>query len=203
MKNVIKHLKKGFLMVTMFATLLSFANEVSFITITNGVERTSLTLTDVKQGNLLSLKDENGIILYKEFIQKSGNYTKGFDLTELPNGTYSFEVDKDVEISTIPFTVIEGAVTFNKEDEKTIYKPVTRVVGDLLYVTKLSLDKAPLKIDIYYDSISDGSFYEPVHSETIENTKVIERVYKLTNLEHGNFEVVYQTEGRTFTKSIH
>jgi len=202
MKNVIKHLKKGFLMVTMFATLLSFANEVSFITIKNDAERTSLTLTDVKQGNLLSLKDKNGIVLYKESIQKTGNYTKGFDLTKLPNGTYSFELDKDVEISTIPFSVIAGAVTFNKEDEKVFYKPITRVVGDLLYVTKLSLDEAPLNIDIYYNSSMDNSSHEPVHSETIENTKIIERVYKLTNLNHGNFEIVYHTEGRTFTKSI-
>ena len=190
-------------MVTMFATALSFANEVSPITIKNDAEKTSLTLTDVKQGDLLSLKDENGIVLYKESIKKTGNYTKGFDLTELPNGTYLFELDKDVEISTIPFTVIAGAVTFNKADEKAFYKPVTRLVGDLLYVTKLSLDEAPLKIDIYYDSSNDGNFYAPVHSETIENTKIIERVYKLTNLEHGDFEIVYQSGGRTFTKSIH
>lgn len=189
-------------MVTMFATLLSFANEVSFITIKNDAEKTSLTLTDVKQGNLLSLKDKNGIVLYKESIQKAGNYTKGFDLTKLPNGTYSFELDKDVEISTIPFTVIAGAVTFNKEDEKVFYKPVTRVIGDRLYVTKLSLDAAPLKIDIYYEANGDNSFQEPVYSETIENTKIIERVYKLTNLEHGNFEVVYHTDGRIFRKTI-
>ena len=61
-------------MVTMFATLLSFANEASFYSIKNDAKRTSLTLDNVKQGNLLSIKDNNGIILYKEIIQKSGTY---------------------------------------------------------------------------------------------------------------------------------
>jgi len=99
MKNVINSIKKGFLMATIFATTLSFANEVSLTTIKNDADKTSLTLTDVKQGNLLSIKDENGITLYKESIEKTGIYTKGFDLTALPNGEYSFEIDKDVEIS--------------------------------------------------------------------------------------------------------
>jgi len=73
-------------------------------------------------------------------------------------------------------------------------------VGNLLYVTKLSLDESPLTIDIYDGSNTSTS--EPIHTETIENSKIIERVYKLTNLEHGNFEVVYHTDGRTFSKSI-
>ncbi len=189
-------------MVTIFTTTLSFANEVSFITIKNDADKTSLTLTDVKQGNLLSIKDENGIVLYKEFIQKSGSYTKGFDLTELPNGSYLFEIDKDVEINTIPFTVDADVVTFAKGEEKIIYKPVTRVVGDLLYVTKLSLDEAPLNIEIFFESDSSNGVLETIHSEKVENSKVIERIYKLEGLSLGKFEVVCRTDGRTFTKSI-
>ena len=202
MKNVINSITKGFLMVTMFATTLSFANEDSFITIKNDADKTALTLTDVKQGNLLSIKDENGITLYKEYIQKTGSYTKGFDLTELPNGEYVFEINKDVEISTMPFTVSKTGVTFNEEDEKVFFKPVTRVVGDLLYVTKLSLDEAPLQIDIYFEENSAYRSYEPIYSEVIENSKVIERVYKLSDYNHGNFEIVCQTEGRIYTETI-
>ncbi|MEL0651958.1 hypothetical protein V6246_11030 [Algibacter sp. TI.3.09] len=202
MKNVIKHLRKGTLMVTIFATTLSFANEVSVFTIKNEADKTSLTLTDVKKGNLLSIKDENGIVLYKEFIQRSGSYTKGFDLTELPNGAYLFEVDKDVEISTIPFTVEADGVTFDAAGEKVIYKPVTRVVGNLLYVTKLSLNEAPLEIDIYFESDEVNGSSESVYSEKIENSKIIERVYKLEDIKDGKFEIVCHSEGRIFTKTI-
>ncbi|MGK0253341.1 MAG: hypothetical protein ACI9OE_000809 [Mariniflexile sp.] len=203
MKNVIKNTKKGILMATMFATLLSFANEAPFYTIKKDAERTSLTLNDVKQGNLLSIKDENGVIVYKELIEKSGMYTKEFDLTTLPDGAYNFELDKDLEINTIPFTVNSNEVTFNKELEKTIFKPYARVKGDVVYVTKLALNEEPLKVYIYFTSF-DGfsSESELTYSEDIQNTKLINRVYKLASLDKGNYKIVFKTDGRVFTKQI-
>ncbi|ULC59833.1 hypothetical protein MBM09_02365 [Flaviramulus sp. BrNp1-15] len=198
MRNVIKHSKKGILMVTMFATLLSFANEISFFTVKNDAKRTLISL-NVKEGNLLSIIDDNGVILYKELIQKTGVYTKGFDLTSLPNGEYIFELDKDLEINTIPFTVLSGNVVFNKEEEKLIYKPYIRIKDNLVYVTKLALNKEPLKVDIYFINSSNT---ELMHSEEIENTKNIQKIYKLTGSEKGNYRIVLQSEGRTFTKNI-
>ncbi|MEN3323899.1 hypothetical protein VP395_09180 [Mariniflexile soesokkakense] len=203
MKNVLNNSKKGILMVTMFVTLLSFANEVSLFKIENDAERTSLTLNNVKQGNLLSIKDDNGIILYKELILQSGIYTKGFDLTSLPNGGYIFELDKDVEIQTIPFTVLSNTVTFKKEMETTIFKPVTRVKGDVVYVSRLSLNKAPMEIAIYFIN-TESVFSKPelMYSEKIKDTENANRIYKLTGKNKGNYKIVFTTEGRIFTKEI-
>lgn len=199
MKNVFKNTKKGILMVTMFATLLSFANDASLFNIKNDAKRTSLTLSNVKKGNLLSVKDINGVILFKEYIQEAGTYTKGFDLTALPNGAYIFELDKDLEINTIPFTVKHNIVLFEKEKEKTIFKPMVRVEGDKAYVSKLALYDEPLEIKIYFEGF-DG--LELMYSETIENTKTIERVYKLDGLNEGSYKIVFNTEGRQFIKNI-
>ena len=203
MKNVFTNTKKGILMVTLFATLLSFANEAPFFSIKNVAERTSLTLIDVKQGNLLSIIDNNGIILYKELIQKSGIYTKGFDLTALPNGVYSFELDKDLEIKIIPFTVESSTVTFNKELEKTIFKPYIRVEENVVYLTKLALYEEPLKVEIYFTN-TDGFPSEPelMYSENILNTKNINRIYRLSGLNNGNYKIVFKTNERSFTKEI-
>ncbi|MFI0429812.1 hypothetical protein [Mariniflexile sp. HMF6888] len=203
MKNVLNTSKKGILMVTMFATLLSFANEVSFFKIENDAGRTSLTLNNVKQGNLLSIKDDNGIVLYKELIEQSGIYSKGFDLTSLPNGSYIFELDKDVEIQTIPFTVSSNTVTFKKEMETTIFKPVTRVKGDVVFVSRLSLNKAPMDIAIYYVD-AESAFNKPelIYSEKIKDTENASRIYKLTGKDKGHYNIVFTTEGRVFTKEI-
>ncbi len=200
MKNTIKNTKKGILMVTMFATLLSFADDASFYALKNDAGRTSLTLNNVKQGNLLTIKDENGMLLYKEFIQKTGTYNKGFDLTSLPDGNYLFELEKDLEINTIPFAVKTNTVVFKKDNEKTIFKPYTRVVGNVVYLTKLALNAEPLKVEIYFNDKSVNS--ELIFSETIENTVNISRVYKLSNLKKGNYKIVYSTNGRIFTKEI-
>ncbi|MEP3837306.1 MAG: hypothetical protein ABJM36_06640 [Algibacter sp.] len=199
MKNTIKNSKKGILMVTMFATLLSFANDVSLFNIKNEAKRTSLTLLNVKQGNLLSVKDVNGIVLYKELIQESGNYTKGFDLTALPDGNYIFELDKDMEIRTIPFTVSSNMVLFDKESETTIYKPMFVVKENLLLLTKLALNEAPLNIKIYF--LGHGG-EKLMYSENIENTKSIQKAYKLEGLKYGSYKIICTSDGRVFTKEI-
>lgn len=200
MKNVIKTSKKGILMVTMLAASLSFATEkASFLNIKDDARKIAVTFADVKEGNLLSIKDENGIILYKESIQKTGVYTKGFDLTSLPDGDYIFELNKDVEITSIPFTVKASEVLFKKEMETTFFKPVTRVKGDLVFITRLSLEKAPMEIEVY--SGVTGT-YELMHSETVTNTERVERLYRLTGLNKGDYKIVYKTEGRVFTEII-
>ncbi|WNH13899.1 hypothetical protein [Thalassobellus suaedae] len=201
MKNVIKNTKKGILMVTMFVTLLSFANERSF-TIKNDANRTSLTFYNVKEGNLLSIKDDNGIILYKELIQEQGTYSKGFDLTSLPDDNYIFELEKDMEIETIPFTVKSSVVEFDKEEGKIIFKPFTRVVGNLVYLTQLALNDESFKVNIYYSNSNFTSDSELVYSEKIENTKDIKRVYKLVGLYKGNYKIVCNLDDRIFTKFI-
>ncbi|MCR8667123.1 hypothetical protein NO995_05485 [Aestuariibaculum sp. M13] len=203
MKNVLNNTRKRFLMVTMFATLLSFANDASLFTIKEDAKLTSVTLSDVKAGNLLSIKDNNGIVLYKELIQKTGTYTKGFDLTSLPNGSYFFELDKDVEITTIPFTVNNDIVSFQKELENTMFKPVTRVKGEMVYISRLSLNKAPLEINVYFTSEdSVTSIPELMHSETVTNTENVSRIFRLSGLNKGDYKIVYKTEGKVFTEEI-
>ena len=199
MKSVITNTKKGFLMVAMLVASLSFANEGPFFIIKKDAKRTALTLENVKSGNLLSIIDNNGVVLYKELIQKSGIYTKGFDLTALPNGKYLFELDGDVEVKTIPFIVESQNVVFDKDHEKTIFKPITRLKGDLVYVTQLALFMEPLKVDVYFE---DANVSELIYSETLGNTKTIQRIYKLTGLSKGSYKLVFNTDGREFTKII-
>lgn len=189
-------------MVTMFITMLSFANEESLFKIENDAKMTSLTL-NAKQGNLLSIKDDNGVVLYKEIIEQSGIYTKGFDLTELPNGGYIFELDKDVEIQTIPFTVVSNTVTFKKDMEAILFKPVTRVKGNLVFISRLSLNKAPMEITIYYND-SQNVFGNPeiIYSETVKDTENASRVYKLASNNVGDYKIVFKTEDRIFTSEI-
>ncbi|MCB4807404.1 hypothetical protein LG651_04005 [Tamlana sp. 62-3] len=199
MKNVIKNTKKALLIVTMFTTLISFANEPANLTVTKTAKSTILTFESVKEGNILTITDKNGVVLYKEEITETGNYQKAFDFSELPNGEYVFELNKDVEVSSIPFKVNNEEVVFNNNLETVIYKPIVRTSKDLVFINKLSLDKSPLKIEVF--SGSEGSF-ELIHKETIENTELIERVFKLKSSSNVNYKFVFTTNGKTFTKTI-
>lgn len=196
MKTVIKTIKKVLLVVTVFTAMLGNANEVSTLTIKEDLKKTALTINNVKVGDLLTIKDYNGITLYKELISFSGTYKKGFDLTALPNGNYFFEVSKDLEIKTIPFTVKSNEVVFNKEAEVIIFKPFVRQKGDLVLVSKLAPNLEALKIDIFSEV---NGYSELIHSEKVEDTQAIERVYKL---QKGSYKIVFNSNDKEFTKFI-
>ena len=162
-------------MLALLVTISGFAKESKDIIIRDA-RKTPLTINNVKEGNLLTIKDTYGIILYKELIASNGRYQKGFDLTELPNGAYVFELEKDLEIKTIPFTVEENVVSFNKEFESTYFKPFVKQENNLIYVSKLNLSEEDTTINVY--SKSNG-IYTLSHTEKIENAKVIEKAYKI------------------------
>ena len=196
MKKVIRTIQKSLLAVTVFTTMLGNASEISPLSTKEDIKKTAITINNVKAGNLLTIKDYNGIVLYKELINLSGTYKKGFDLTALPNGNYFFEVNKDMEIRTIPFTVKSSEVVFNKAEEKITFKPFVRQKGDLVLITKLATNLEALKIDIYSDA--NGS-YELAYSEEVEGIQTIERTYKL---EKGNYKIILNSNNKVFTKFI-
>ncbi|APY11087.1 hypothetical protein BWZ22_07450 [Seonamhaeicola sp. S2-3] len=196
MKNVLTNTKKVILTVAMMATVMGYANEIIINKIGKDLKRTALTIVDVKEGNLLSIKDNYGTTIYKEVINQAGVYTKGFDLTDLPDGNYFFELEKDMEVKTIPFTVKSNEVTFNKEKETTIFKPFVREENGLVYITKLAVNLEPLKIKIY--GLNNGST-DMLHSETIKGVQNIERIFKI---EKGKYKIVFHTNNREFTKFI-
>jgi hypothetical protein len=193
MKNI---LKNSLVIVVMCTTLFVSAN--SSLRTSKDATKTILTLTNVVKGNELLVKDAFGITLYSEMIKDSGDYIKGFDLTELPNGNYYFELTQDVKIKTIPFNVEEKVVKFEKENELTIFKPVVKLEDNLVYISKLALNEQSLEIAVYFDT--DG--FNLLHSETIEGTQDIKRMYKLDETKKGNYKIVTKTEGKTFVEYV-
>ena len=191
MKNLIK---KSLVLVVLFTTLLGNANEISLRNL-NDSNTTMLTLVNVKKGNQLLIKDAYGVVLYKESIEESGNYTKGFDLTSLPDGDYFFELNKELEIEVSPFIVNSNKVEFSKE--KTIFKPYVRNKENFVFVSHLSLHSKPLKIDLYYYV---GGHYQLIHSEVVKNKQRIEKVYGLDKNEIGKYKIKMTSEGRTFVE---
>lgn len=198
MKNVISNTKKRFLIVAMFTTLLSFANERSIFIIKNDAEKTSIYLENVKKGNLLSIKDNNGVVLYEERMEQNGIYNKGFDLTFLQNGLYVLELDKDSEINTMPFEIKYKEIIFYKNLERTSFKPIMRKDGDLVFISKFGLNNKPINIKVYHENESSNLLYE----ENITNTDIAERILKLEGLQSGSYKIVMLCDDREFIKYI-
>ncbi|AUS06142.1 hypothetical protein [Pseudotamlana carrageenivorans] len=198
MNNTFKNMKKGFLMLALFGTMLSFAEgPVGGINVEG--TNTTLTLDYAKKGSAVSIKDSYGAVLYSETISTTGKYNKNFDLSFLPDGNYLFEVDKDLEFEEIPFTLNNGVAHFNKSQEKLFYKPYLRVSDDLVYINKLNLDNKNLTVNIYYTK-GNSMNQELLVSEILTGDSKIEKVYKLAENGHGTYKIVLGSGGR-FTET--
>jgi len=191
-----KLIKRSFVIVVMLATMLSNANEVSSLTKEKIKKVTNITFENVKQGSTLTIKDVNGLILFKELIEKSGEYTKGFDLTALPDGSYFFELEKEMQVKIMPFKVADNEVVFDKNEEYIINKPIVFTKDKLVYISKLTLNKEPLKVDIYFEND------DLVFSEVLEGELNLDRIYDFSTSKKGGYKVVLRSEGRPFIKNI-
>ena len=192
-----KFKKKSLLLSLLFASMLSFANNEIKTSKEEKSKVTVISFKEVKLGSKLSIKDLNGIVLYKESIIKSGDYSKGFDLTSLPNGDYIFELDTELKITIIPFYVVSNQVAFKKEEESIIYKPFIRVKDSMVYVSRISFEENPIEYKIYFE----GN-YEMVLSEKFDKESQLKRIYDFSTSEKGNYIFVFKSNGRTFTKTV-
>jgi len=192
MKTIIKTI---LVVALMFGTLIGHANDNKNSAGAVNVKRVEVAYKAVKKGNALTIKNEYGITIYKQVIQTSGNYKKTFDLTNLENGSYTTELEKDFEIIIKKLEVKDGFVTFLKEENEVIFKPVVRTEGDLVLISKIAFDDQPLNVNLYYNDTI-------IHSEEIEGKKFINRVYRLSKSEKGEYKLVINSDNRTYTKEF-
>lgn len=196
MKTVIK---KVLVIVVLFTTLLSNASKSSSLTVLDDDRTTTLELNNVKQGDLLRVIDSKGSLLYKERINTTGNYYKGFDLSHLPNGNYHFELVKDFEIKIIPFEVLLNKVLINKKAETSIFKPSIRVNDYTILINKLSLNNNPVTIKILFENLND---YELIYSDIVTNSTSISKSIKLDKKIKGEYKIIIESDNKIYTKNI-
>lgn len=194
-----KLIKNTLVLVVLFTALLANAN--TSLNDLKDIRTTTLTLKHVKQGDELLIKNTYGVILYKEIIQNSGSYIKGFDFTQLPKGDYFFELNKDFQINIIPFYVSNKTIAFKNDKESTIFKPLVRNKENKVYISKLSLNYTPLEVTVSYEDIENNDF-NVIYSETLENSNNISRILNLDLEKKGKYRIVTKTEGRTFVDYI-
>tara|TARA_R110002124_G_scaffold269517_2_gene437441 strand:- start:247 stop:828 length:582 start_codon:yes stop_codon:yes gene_type:complete len=186
--------RKVFVAIFMLVTIVNFANNNDLNTLFSA-DKVKVTFNNAKNGNQLTIKDANGTILHSEEILKKGTLVKTFNLSELENGIYTLELEKDFQIVVKSVKVNNRNVTFLVEAEKLIFKPIVRNKENKLMITKIAFDEEPLKISIYYKN-------EIIYSETLEGDKILNRVYSLDKGLKGEYKVVSYNNGRSYVNNF-
>ena len=187
-------IKKYLVAVTFLLSLISYATEKNISSSTEG-RKVKVEFTEVKKGQVLSIKNTNSIVMYSDIIEMAGNYARTFDLTGLENGKYTTELEKDFETIIKPFLIENGLVTFLPEENKTIFKPVIRTQDNLLLISKISLEDQPVKITLYYKG-------DVIYTETSKDTKVLNRALRLLKNKKGNYTVAISADNKKYSKNF-
>ncbi len=189
-----KNLKKCLVVVMMLGTLINYANDKKNTTYVVEGKKVKVEFNAVKKGNKLTIRDSYDVIIFSQEIENSGNYSKIFNLSNLLKGDYTAELEKDFEIVIKNFSVLEGKVSFN--GEKRVFKPVIRTEKNKVLISKIDFNKEPLKVALYFNG-------EVIYSETVkDNSNVLNRVYKLSKEERGNYTVVINTNDRNYVQNF-
>lgn len=191
MKKVIKN---SVLALALLIATQSYSNVAD--SIINNEDSNLVKIESLKAGSILKIKDETGIILHKETINNSGYYSKSFDLGNLPDATYYFELDNTDEIRIIP-VVVENQKTIRLESEESrIAKPRVIADGQMVHIQQNSDNEQDLSITIYYKG------QEVAFEEDLEDVKNLNRSYDFSSSLKGDYTIVVNTEGKTFSNKV-
>ena len=185
-----KTIKNNILVVVfMFATLMNFANNANDFR--NTIE---VAFNNIKKGNILTIKNNIGTIIFSEKITDNNTLDAIFDFKTLTNGNYTIELEKAFEIISMPLIVKSENIIFRKDVKNVTFKPVIRNKENVLMISKIAFDNTPLKIDIYFNN-------EYIFSDTVKdkNASLLNRVYKLDKNEDGNYKVIVRNNSRSYT----
>ena len=180
--------------VLILGTFINYANEnnTSFDIIDG--KKVRFEFKQVKKGHILSIINENGLVMYRQEIKNTGTYSQIFDLSKLEKGKYTTELEKDYEITIRNLTILEGKVYL--QDEKKLFKPVIRIEKNLVLISKITFYEEPIKIVFYYNE-------EIIYSETVTNVgTVLNSVYKLSKEKKGAYNVAINSNNRSYTKTF-
>lgn len=194
MKNLAR---KSLVAVGLMMSLSTLANDNELAIKEKETNVTSIRFENVIQGSSLTIKDENGLVLYNESIEQSGDYSKGFDLSSLPNGDYFFELNSELKLVVIPFNVDASEVVLDKGSEESIYKPAVITKENMVYVSRTAIDESPLSCKIYY-----ADNYDLVHRAKFEEMEEVNKAYDFSTAKKGNYVFVFESKGRKFTKNV-
>jgi hypothetical protein len=158
--------KKILVLAVMFGTYTSYATDAL---------KVSTTLNSAKKGSLLSITDASGEVIY------SGNLTTLFDFSQLRDGNYTIEVNKNFEIDINSIIVKNHVVTFIEDSAEKIFKPVFR--------TK------EMQVELYYEN-------ELIHSETVKGHEILNRVYRLDETFKGEYTAIVKSNERVFIENF-
>ncbi len=189
-----KLIKTGLLSVALLASLVANASKIITTASSKG-KVVYIGLTNISEGEVISIIDTDGVRLYSESLDQSLSFNKKFDFSTTPNGIYFIETKEAKEITVTPVIVSEDKVAVVTESSKRFRAPKVKIDGDIARVLVRNFNESPVSITIYD---ADGNVLKTESSESL----LIYNAYNFTNLKEGTYTVSVSQGDYNFTETI-
>jgi hypothetical protein len=190
MKKVIRTIAA---VAIMSATASGFANEPKLET--NGVTKTLVFEWDTQlKETSLKFIDQDGYIVYSDYMVDVETYAKKFNLASLATGDYFLRVENTMKEVVYTISVTKNSINIIAKDEDL--KPFYKKEEGMVYLSLLNLDKEKVRVTIF------DAFGRPLFKENFEDKVLVEKVFNFNNAFEGEYNIVVKNEGKTYYETI-
>jgi hypothetical protein len=135
-------------------------------------------LDETKETIQVILRNANGEVLHKDRIQNDGGFAQPYDLSDLPDGDYKFEIKKE------DGTTIEKEIKNSTKAQKSFYTSLLEVQDDTyrLAVVNKTASSSPFTVNIYDAS---GNL---IYTDKVKSAEGFRRNYDLSQFNSSSYE---------------
>lgn len=146
-------------------------------------------ITDDSKSSEISIQDENGNVVYYKESKASVGISSVFNMSELEDGVYTFEVKTGTASAIQEVTLENGKMEV--QETKTRLEPYFAFDGNKLKISYLNFDGEDVNLYVY-----DGN--KTVYESGLGNSFVVQKGLTLANLDKGSYDVVLTTEDQVY-----
>ena len=155
-----------------------------------------IQLSDIKYDTKCLLKNQQGVILYKEDIARAQIFQRSLNLIELPDGTYELQIEDDYKTETTSLTKSNGKVMTANQIKITTFKPQIVLKDTQINVSLLALNNEKLTVSILDEN------QNIISEKKLSGSINLGQSYDLSQLNAGNYTIQLYTNGKVYDKLI-
>lgn len=150
-------------------------------------------LNDAQEGDMLTLLDVEGKVLFKE-IHLSSNFQKSLSFELVPNGTYYLHLEDSNSVYSREIIKTGSSITVNK-DSRIIFKPTFKQVNKQVRLSFTNPNKETTQVFVYDEKGNIVSSLE-------NNDLVLKKTFDFSKITTGNYTVAILAGNRSFYKNV-
>jgi len=175
---------------------VAYVSAIEPVVSITGQKKIVLVIDNINEATNLVIKDNNGYKFFTQAVEKSSEkFAKIFDLTTLPDGSYSIEFEGSTKVTNFALNIVDNKISFSSLVKTIAYKPMVVERDNKVTVTKFNPENKPLNVSIY------NNIGELVYEEVLSGKIDLGRIYNFSNFQ-GTYTISMQSDDKTYTQTV-